>query len=114
MSLSTTLAEARQLYQLLSEVERQLDGVDAKAKQATVSYADLYNVMQDVFVILKELGLPEDVVSAITLLQRLITTTYSLIIAMNALMLSTGGAGHLVIAGLGVSTSLISLAGSVG
>lgn len=89
MSLSTSLAEARQLYQILGDVESQLDSVDAKAKQTKISYADLYNVMQDVFTLVNQMGLPPDVEQGIMRIQRLIMAANSLRIALIALDAAT-------------------------
>lgn len=111
---AASLAQARILYSVLADCEKKLDALDAKAKTAKISYADLYNVMQDVFIILKEMGLPDDTVKAIMILQRLITTTHSLIIAMNALMIASGGTAPLLIAGLGVGASIVSMISMVG
>ena len=114
MSLTVSVSQARELYTILRDIELQLDAVESKAKTATIAYADLYNVMQDMFVIVKELGLPPDTVKAIMILQRLITTTQSAIIAMNALMIASGGTAPLLIAGLGVGASIVSMISMVG
>ena len=113
LSLSTSLSEARQLYTLLSDIEFKLDSTNVKAHQATLSYADLYNVLQDVFMILRRAGLPEDVTAGIMLLQRMIITLNAARVALIALQAATGPLG-LASAGLGVAISLTSFMGSIG
>lgn len=106
MSLSTSLAEARQLYSTLSDIEQQLETVESKTKQTTVSYADLYNVLQDIFIITKRMGLPEEAEELLNYIQRLIALANSLRIAFIALHAASGPVGWLI-AGLGLTTSLI-------
>ena len=113
MSLSTSLAEARELYALLNGIEQKLGDVDAKALQAGLSYAELYNVVQDVFMVLRQAGLPEDVTAGIMLLQRMIITLNAARVAMIALQAASGPLG-LASAGIGVAMSLVSFMGSVG
>jgi MinD-like ATPase involved in chromosome partitioning or flagellar assembly len=120
MSLSTSLAEARQLYALLGDIERQLDTTKAKARDTALVYRDLYNVVQDVvvqdvFTILRHAGLPDDQVRAIAMIQRLIAVTHSLFAAINALnvAMATTPAG-LAVAGLGVAATMLSIASGIG
>jgi len=89
MSLSTSLAEARALYAVLSDIEQRLRAVDKKAMQANISYADLYNAMQDVFILVNQLGLPPDVEQGILFIQRLIMAANSLRLALIALNVAT-------------------------
>lgn len=114
MSLTTSLTQAKALYALLIDIEQKLDSVDTKTKQATISYSDLYNVLQDVFIIVKELGLPDDVEHAITVVHRLIVAMNSLRIAMLALNAATMTTpAGLALAGLGFAVSLFTTLGSV-
>jgi hypothetical protein len=115
MSLSTSLAEARQLYTLLGDINRELDTTTAKAKDASLVYRDLYNVIQDVFTILRHAGLPEDQARAVATIQRMITTVYSLYVAINALnvAMTTTPAGMLI-AGVGFTASMLSIVSGIG
>lgn len=113
MSLSTSLAEARQLYTLLRDIENELEVTEAKANTAKLAYADVYNVVQDVFLILRNMGLPEDAVKAISILQRLIAVSNTLLVTLTAVNIASGPMGWAIM-GLGVGSTLISLAGSVG
>jgi len=118
----SSLGDIQQIYAVLQQVDRLLDEVSAKldsakkkADDATVSYRDLYNVVQDVFAILRRAGLPEDQARALAMVQRLITTTYSLMIALNALNVAmlTTPAG-LAVAGVGFAATFLSTISMVG
>lgn len=113
MSLSTSLSEARQLYNLLSDIEQQLDTVETKTKQTTITYADLYNILQDVFIITKKMGLPEEAEELLNYIQRLIALANSLRVAFIALHVASGPVGWLI-AGLGIGTSLIHAVDTIG
>lgn len=89
MSLSTSLATAKQLYALLKEIELQLEKVDEKADKAELSYADLYNAMQDVFSLINQMDLPPELEQAVMMIQRLIMAANSLRIALIALNAAT-------------------------
>lgn len=114
MSLSSSLAQAQRLYTVLSDIEQKLDGLDKKAQKANISYAELYNVMQDVFIIIKEMDLPPEVQHAITVIHRLIVAMNSLRLAMLALDVATmtSPAGW-ALAGLGFAVSLFTGLASV-
>lgn len=119
----STLAEAKQILTVLAEIETTLDRIDAKltsgevqAAEATLIFADLQNAMQDVFSILRQMDLPEEVEGAIRFLQRLTAIANSLRIAVIALNAASGPTSWLL-AALGVSASLIyatDMAGSYG
>ena len=82
---------------------------EASAKKTTVSYAELYNVMQDAFLIIRELGLPDDIEHGITVIHRMIVAMNSLRVAMLALEAATvtSPIGWALI-GIGFTASLIS------
>ncbi len=109
----SSLAEAKQVLTVLAEIEATLDRIEQKlatseqdAETATLTYADLHNVMQDVFAILRQMDLPEEVENAMRMIQRLVTVANSLRIAMIALNAASGPTSWLL-AALGVAPSLI-------
>jgi hypothetical protein len=115
MSLSTSLAEARQLYALLGDIERQLDTTKAKSRDTELVFRDLYNVMQDVFALLRHAGLPEDQARALAFIQRMITSFYSLYVAANTFNIAMSGTpAGLIMAGLGYGASLLTIFSGVG
>lgn len=118
----SSLGDIQQIYAVLQQVDRLLDEVNAKldtstkkAKTAALAYRDAYNVLQDLFSILRHAGLPEETVQAIAMLQRMITTAYSLMVAINALnaAVATSPVGW-AIAGLGFAATLLSTMSAVG
>lgn len=115
---SVSLAQVRELYNLLGDIETKLDSLESKTEKATIAYADLYNMIQDVFIILKRMGLPDDVATAINVLQRMIVTLNSLRIAIMAMDTAMAGSpAGMLLAGLGIAISLVSMmdiAGSYG
>lgn len=118
MSANITLAQARAIYAILNDVEQKLDTVEKKMKTAKVTYADVYNAVQDIFRMLNKMGLPEDVAQGIAVIQRLITVAHSLYVAINALnaAMITTPAGALI-AGIGfvaAALSTLSMVGSYG
>ena len=114
-TVSASLQQARELYTLLCEIDQKLDDVETKSKTATVTYADLYNAMQDVFLIARNLGLPDDVEHAITVIHRLIMAMNSLRIALIAIEAATvtSPVGWALV-GLGFAASLFSVFAGVG
>ena len=111
---AVSLTQARELYNVIIACQAKLDSLDNKAKTATVSFADLYNVIQDVFLVLKEMGLPDDVARAIAVLQRMTMALHSAYIAMITLSAASGGTVPMILAGIGVITSLAAVVGSAG
>jgi hypothetical protein len=116
------LSDIQQIYTLLQQVDALLDQVNIKldtttrkAQTTALAYRDLYNVVQDVFVILRHAGLPEEHAATLAFMQRMITTAYSLIIAVNALnaAMAASPAGW-AIAGLGFAATLLSSISMVG
>ena len=112
---SASLAQARELYNLLIEIDQKLTQTETSAKKAELSYADLYNVLQDVFFIIKQMGLPPEVEQTIMLVHRLVIAMNSLRLALNALTIATitSPVGWLI-AGLGASVSVLSAFGGLG
>jgi hypothetical protein len=96
VSLSVSLAEARQLYTLLGDINRELDTTKAKARDTELVFRDLYNVMQDVFALLRHAGLPEDQARALAFIQM------------------SGTPAGLIMAGLGYGASLLTIFSGVG
>jgi len=109
----TSLTEARQLYEYTVTIDAKLVDIERKAKTATVSYADLYNVMQDVFFLIRRMGLPEDVERGIITLYRLIAAVNALRVASLALIAATAPLGF-VGGALGVGAAGLALIGIIG
>lgn len=112
---SVSLSQARELYNVIVACEAKLDALDRKAKTTTVSFAELYNVVQDVFMILRQMNLPPAVEQTIMLVQRLIIAFNSLRLALNALTIATvtSPVGW-VIAGLGFTATMLSAFAGLG
>lgn len=111
---SASLAQARELYNLLIEIDQKLVQTESSAKKAELSYSDLYNVLQDVFVVIKEMGLPEDIENGVMLIHRMIMAMNSLrmaMIALNAATMTTPAG--LALAGLGFAVSMFSTIGGI-
>jgi hypothetical protein len=115
MSVTASLGEARELYQIIVECEAKLDSLETKSKQTGVTFADLYLLMNRALMLLRRSGLPDDVVAAIATVQRLIAATHSLYVAMTILTtaMATTPAG-MILAGLGVATSILSVTSAIG
>lgn len=115
---SVSLSQARELYNTIVACEAKLDSLEKKSKTTAVSFADLYNVVQDTFFILKRAGLPEDAVAIITMLQRMIITLNGIRVALQLMNTAMAGTpAGLVLAGLGLTMAFISMsdvAGSYG
>lgn len=109
---SVSLSQARELYNTIVACEAKLNDLEAKAKTTGVSFAELYNVIQDVFSLSQRMGLPEDIAQMISAMQRMIVVANSLRIAILALQTTTPIG--LAVAGLGLATSLITMTDIVG
>ena len=105
-----SLGETQQIFILLTEINNLLDAIDTKAvnteakvQRVAIQTALLNQALQKSLIILRRLGLPEDVNSAVMKLQRLIGIANQLrlvIYALNAAM--TGTPAGAILAGLGL------------
>ena len=114
MSVSGSgLTEARQLYNMLQNVEDKLDKLNAKTKtvQSEVTKLkfnvhDLQLLMTQTAALMRRMGIGEDVVNAYARIQNIITAFNSLRVAMYALQVSAGPVGWLMLGIAGISAAL--------
>lgn len=97
----TALAEARELYSLLSECMQLLDKVETKAKRSRNEIAMLLTAASAVMGVLRRMDLGEEHDEIVAKIQRIVTM---LIVLRTQLMVTYAAMGPLgwVIAGLGV------------
>jgi hypothetical protein len=90
-----------------------LDDLERKTLRNKVSYADLYNIMQDVFTLTQRMGLPEDLENAIITIQRVTAALYALRVAALAAVAPGMGVVGAIGAALGALISAFSAFDSV-
>lgn len=114
MSVSGSgLTEARQLYNMLRQVEDKLDKLDNKTKTVTTEVSklrlnvhDLQLLMSQTAALMRRMGIGEDVVNAYARIQNIITAFNSLRVAMFALQVGAGPIGWLMLGIAGISSAL--------
>lgn len=108
------LAEARQLYNLLRQVNQKLDVVESKTKEAQDEVTKLRLNVHDVQLLLSQtaslmrrMGLGEDILRAYYHIQSIITAINSLRTAIFALQVGAGPVGWLALGIAGVSMATV-------
>jgi len=99
------LAEAKQLYELLLQIEGQLDTVEKRAEKTGFAVEKVSTVLQGTIRILRMMNLGEEYNQILMKLQRvilLLNMTRTAMLAVNAASM-TGPAGWIV-AGMGITT----------
>lgn len=95
-SVSLSLAEARQLYELLQRIDSQVDdltiGKKAPIGQARDDLQDLQSAITTLLGLLRRMNLPEDVLMAVRRLQTLMAVMRGMMAMMAAMeIMATGG-----------------------
>jgi hypothetical protein len=103
MSTTTSsLAEARAIYETLQRIETKLEGIERKARnEVRVSLTEVFGLLTDIRVLLRQLNLPDDLEAAIGVIYATTSAIRGLHAAIVALQVASGPVGWML-AGVGV------------
>jgi hypothetical protein len=114
MSAQTTLATTREIYELVQQINAELDTVQVKGQRTDVTLSRVVITATAVLSLIKRMsGGNEDVDAFINVLLRLIHTANLLRTAMIAVNAASGPVGW-VFAGVGIVASIFSVTDMVG
>jgi hypothetical protein len=103
----SSVAEARELYNLLSECMTLIDKVEKKAQKTTVTVRQFTTAAYGLLAIVKRLGLPEELELQVELIMRVIARIHMLHAAITMLSVTTPAGA--VLAGIGIVGSMLAM-----
>jgi hypothetical protein len=114
MSAQTTLATTREIYELVQQINAELDTVQVKGQRTDVTLSRVVITATAILGIVKRMsGGNEDVEQFITVLLRLIHVANMLRVAMIAVNAASGPPGW-IFAGVGIIASIFTVTDMVG